>query len=408
MITTPSKISGTVSAPPSKSYAIRYLFASFLSGEKTLIKNVGSADDVNSAVSAVTALGASCSFEGEDISVAPAPLSQNTADCGESATVYRFLLAIAAAKGINCNFTLAQSLQKRANNEYIALLKAHGAAISATYISGKLKSGRYIVSGEVSTQYLSALILALPLVAGDSEIIADKPLCDSPYVKMTLKVVQDFGVIVRSTEYGFYINGGQKYISPKEITVEGDYSGAANLLVLGALSGEVTVTSLLPESLQPDKKIIDILRDFGAQVTCAEDAVTVKKSRYNPVIADFSQNPDLVPAVSALCAKASGESILKCVSRLKYKETDRIASIISSLSAVGVSASFDGQDLHVFGGDPRGAVFPATDDHRTLMLQTLLASSAQGDSKILNATCVNKSYPDFFADYKTLGGLTDE
>ncbi len=399
----PQKLNGTLTAPPSKSYAIRAVLAAVLGGRKTVVKNVGSSYDVVCAVDCAKALGAKAVCDGKDFVMTDKINSGEAAlDCGESATLYRLLLPIAAALGIKAKFLLRGSLLHRESDALIKCIKGHGAITDGKILSGKLKSGVYEIDVGRTSQYLSGLMFALPLIDGDNKIVAAGEAVSSGYIDITRDVLENFGIKTKKTGDRYFAEG--KYRAPEEYIVEGDWSAAANMLALGAVAGSVTVKGLESGSKQGDKEIVKILRSFGADVTERAGGITAQKGALTGIEIDCRDIPDLVTAIAGVAANASGTTVLKNVARLKNKESFRTERIMRSLASAGIRCSFDGNNISITGGKIKAANFEAVNDHRIIMLNTILSAGADGRSAVRGAECVKKSYPKFFDDYRALGG----
>ena len=401
---TPFSAAGETVAPPSKSYAHRYIIAAFLSGKKCVIKNAGFSDDVNATVAAVKSLGADIERSGGDVVVLGAKrVNGVTVDCGESGSTMRFLLPVAAALGVNAEFTGGGRLLSRPVGDIADAVCGHGARISGHGVSGKLKSGVYYLNAGVSSQFVSGLLLALSATDGESEIILRGEKVSAGYIDITVSVLREFGVKVDVTDRGYKVVGG--YNPPDEVTTEGDWSGAAFLFAIGALTGKVTVKNLKYPTLQSDGAIVEILKKFGAEVTARNGAVTVKKAALNGIDEIDCENfPDIAQVICSVAAFAKGVTRLTGVERLKIKESDRIAAIISTLKTCGIKAEYDGKNLTVYGGQPVGGNFDGGKDHRTVMSAAVIAAAAKGGSVIDGAEYCAKSYPDFFEDIKRIKG----
>ncbi len=389
----PSSLRGEITVPPSKSAAHRALICSFLSGGG-IINGIISSEDMKATRNAVSALRN----------------GYGTIDCIESGSTLRFILPIAAALGRSVTFTGSGKLPERPIGEYIRLFSQHGVKCDGERlplkISGKLTSGKYETAGDISSQYITGFLLALPLLDGDSEIILTSPLQSKPYVDMTLKVMRDFGVEAKETENGYFIKGNQVY-KKCDYTVEGDWSQAAFFLVGGAISGEVTVSGLDPDSAQGDKRICALLKEFGADIRINKNGVMVKKSALKGIEADISDIPDTAPALAVLASYASGTTVIKGAERLRLKESDRIKSIVENLNKTGIKAEETNDGMIIKGGAPRGAVLDGFNDHRIVMAFSVSALCADGETVISDALSINKSYPSFFEDYGLLGGVAD-
>lgn len=438
----PSKINGEITAPPSKSFAQRLMICAFLSGGG-VVKNVGFSDDVICIANALKMLGADCEITNNNFVVKNGittnctknPVVNNTVttrgvdvmddvtttggvvtsaitirkvkvNCGDSGATLRFLLPIVAALGIDTQFTGSDRLLSRPHSMLIDTLILHGVTVENYHITGNLKGGTFVIDGSVSSQYITGLLFALPLLNKDSEIVIKGEIVSKPYIDMTLSVLKMFGIEVVKTENGFFVPCRQRYITSKNLVVEGDWSGAAVMLSIGALCGEVAVKGLNNNSYQGDKKIVDILKQFGAEVLIDKDKITAKKTKCKLVAKaiDCKDIIDLAQIIAVLAACASGKSIIKNIGNLKYKESDRGTSIIKMLSLVGISAIMCGNDIKIIGGDIMATDFDGDNDHRSVMAQTVLALASNGESVITGVECVKKSYPTFFDDIVKVGG----
>ncbi len=403
----PTKISGECFAPPSKSYAHRILVASFLSGKKVKVNSVGNSADVLATLNALKSLGAEITFVDNAVIVERKKISGKVqVYCRESGSTLRFLLPVVAGLGINGEFTGEKRLMERPLGELVDTLNSKGANIKDRTVCGKLESGRYTISANVSSQYVTGLLFALPILDGDSEVVLNGEIVSKGYIDITLDVLKRFGIEITPIEYGFFVKGNQVYTPPKEdLVVEGDYSGSAFTLCLGALSERgVTVKGLNPGSKQGDREILSVLKKFGAKVEIAENKVTVKKGELNAVDIDCENIPDLVQVVSAVASFAKGKSALRNISRLKLKESDRVQAVLDMLFVAGIEAKSDEKNIFIEGGVPRGGNFDGGCDHRTVMSTAVLATNAKGNSVIVGAEAIDKSYPEFFEDLVKLGG----
>ena len=403
---TPHPLSGTVSAPPSKSYAHRYLIAAFLAGKRCEVKHVGASRDVQATLDVLASLGLRYRLRGEDVVIEGVSRpSEATAYCHESGSTLRFILPIAAALGVRTSFTMAEGLASRPIEGLVDCLNAHGADIVDRRVCGRLTAGDYLVDGTVSSQYITGLLFALPLLDGDSRIVVEGELVSRAYVDMTLQVLAGAGVFVRETRAGFEVQGRQTYRLPRTVTVEGDWSSAAFMLAAGALGTPVTVTHLNRRSMQADKTVFPLLAQFGADIRIQNDALTVRRQALRGTVMDAAKTPDLAQIFAVVAAYASGESVIRNVDRLRLKETDRLAAVMDMLTLAHVSCTLSGNDLHITGGTPSGAQFEGYNDHRAVMSACVLAAYARGESGVTTAEAVAKSYPDFFRDFIALGGL---
>ena len=386
-----SIIDGTVLLPPSKSAAHRALICSFLAGGGEVSPLIES-KDMLATVSAIRAL----------------ENGENTINCIESGSTLRFMIPIAAALGRAVTFVGEGKLPERPIGEYLRLLPEHNVECRTDgglplSIEGQLVGGRFEIAGDISSQYITGLLLALPLLDDDSEIVLTTELESKPYVNMTIKVMADYGVEVAQTENGYFIKGRQKYIS-RDYSVEGDWSQAAFYAVAGALFGRVEMTGVDFNSTQGDKQIADIIERFGARVERGENSLTVYKSNLKGIEIDAADIPDMVPALAVLGAYADGTTVIKGAQRLRLKESDRIESVTYNLKKSGADITPTPDGMIIKHSTLKGADLKGFNDHRIVMAMTVAATGAQGESIIDDAQSINKSYPAFFDDYNKLGG----
>ncbi|MBQ3492865.1 MAG: 3-phosphoshikimate 1-carboxyvinyltransferase [Clostridia bacterium] len=383
-------LSGVINAIPSKSYAHRIAICNFFAGNNP---------------------DACCGgFTSNDITITENCLrgllkKVNVIDCGESGSTLRFMLPLCAVLGGEYTFIGHGKLMQRPNAELFAVMREHGVEIKqddCIKLKGKLTSGIYRIRGDISSQYVSGLLMALPTLDGDSEIVLTTPLVSAPYVEITLEVLDKFDIEIIKQENGFKIKGNQVYKGNG--SPEGDWSNSAFFLCAGAINGNITVKGLNLSSKQGDKQIIDVLKLAGANVEISDCGITVKKSKLKAFTYDAEDCPDLVPITAVLGAYADGVSVIKNVSRLKIKESDRIESTLAMLKSFGIKGDCDGENFTVYGGKPICGCADTFNDHRLAMSSAILALGAQGVSEIIDAQSANKSYPTFFEDYNSLGG----
>lgn len=406
----PHNLSGTVNAIGSKSFAHRALISAALFGStRVTVRGITPSEDVSATARCLNAIGAKVELCGDGATVCPIGEipAEATLDCGESGSTLRFMMPIAAALGIKTEFVGSGRLLDRPNDELIKTLASGGVTVeNKRFLSGKLKGGDYEISASVSSQYVTGMLFALVLAGGGTLKLNGK-IVSREYLKITESVLEDFGQTVTFSD-GTYTAAAKKPTAVTDYKVEGDWSNAAFFLVAGALSSRgVTVDGLNPDSVQGDKKIIDVIAAAGAEVTVSGNAVTVRKSNLNGFTADATDIPDAVPAISVLAAYCAGETAISGVERLKIKESDRLGEVIKMLGAAGIKA-YGGDELRIEGGVPHGGAFDSANDHRMAMSEAILAAFADGDSTIDGESAVKKSYPDFYKDYKKIGGVTYE
>lgn len=407
----PKKLCGAADAISSKSAAHRALIAAALSGEKTeILLNVFS-QDIEATAGCIAALGADVDRRENGFLVSPPAGFGGSAvlDCRESGSTARFLLPVAGVLGVRAFLRGSGRLPLRPFSPVVAAMRAHGCEISSDRLPietrGRLKAGRYEIAGDVSSQYITGLLLALPLLGGDSEIVLTSPLQSAGYVGVTLEVMGEFGVSAERTQSGFYVAGGQRYRSRGVFAVEGDWSNGAVLLCAGALGGKVTVRGLRRRSPQGDRAIADVLSRMGAEVAQSDDSVSVSGNGLVGADVDARDIPDLVPAIAAVAATAKGVSRIRGAQRLRLKESDRLKTVSEELNRLGARVRETEDGLVIEGvGSLRGGRMSGRGDHRIVMMGALAACRCEGEVEIDGCESVSKSYPSFFEDYNSLGG----
>lgn len=411
----PSTLSGTIRAISSKSDVHRLLMAAALSKGKTKISFTTLSEDIAATVGVLRTMGANIEIAGSDgdytatvcgITALPRGV---TLDAGECGTTARLILPIAAALCDAFTLTGKNGLLKRPFADLCACMAENGTVCSDTLLpitaSGKLQSGVYRIRGDVSSQYISGLLFALPLLEGDSEILLTSPLVSAGYVDMTLGTLARFGIAVEKRESGFFICGGQTYLSVEHAVAEGDWSNATFWLCAGAIGGEIHVTGLEAESLQRDRNVWRALKRIGAEVLQEADVFTVRAATLSGIDLYGQDIPDALPAMATVLTLAAGDSRITGGARLRIKESDRIATTVAMLRALGadITGTDDGFVIHGVESFSGGAV-DAANDHRIAMCAAIAAQRATAPVRICGAECVNKSYPTFFADFEKLGG----
>ena len=417
---TPVKLCGSIPAISSKSDAHRLLIAAALSDRETEILCNVLSEDIRATARCLAALGAKVAFSENRMRVHPIPRTENaegapvTLDCGESGSTLRFLLPVVSALGKNGVFTGGGRLPQRPITELREAMEAHGVHFSEKgafpiHTSGALKAGEYTLRGDVSSQYVTGLLFALPLLPDDSTLRLLPPVESKPYIEMTMATLRRFRIRIFFTGEEFWIPGGQTYKSPGTVSVEGDWSNAAFFLTAGALGAPVTVTGLNPDSPQGDKAILEILRRMGAAVETAGESATVSPGALHGIAQDMADIPDLAPIFSVAAAAArTGETAIQNAARLRLKESDRLAAIHRMLGSLGVSCTETADGLLIPGGQSiSGGETSGFGDHRMVMAAAIASILAETPVTIDGAEAVEKSYPHFFEDFKHLGGMVD-
>ena len=414
---------GSVEIPPSKSAAHRQVICAALSRGECGLSPVDMSEDIKATVAAVTALGAKAEYDDRTafLTLDASGLGCRNAviDCGESGSTLRFLIPIAAALGASTRFLGRGRLPQRPLGIYGELLPTHGVEFRTQgglplEISGRLKSGVYRLPGDVSSQFVTGLLFALPLLQGDSEIILTSPLESRGYVELTLSVLEEFGVAVQEIPQGWHVPGGQIY-RPHDCHVEGDWSQAAFFLCMAALSptgAPVEIHGLRDKSLQGDKSCVEWFRRFGLEISWRGDVLSACNPRAGQpygglrgLTIDASQIPDMVPALAVCAAFSQGETRIVNAQRLRLKESDRLAAMAEAISGLGGRAEATADGL-VIQGAPwlQGGTVQGKNDHRVVMALAAAALRCKSPVGVTDAQSIRKSYPGFFRDFTKLGG----
>ncbi|MBR1824013.1 MAG: 3-phosphoshikimate 1-carboxyvinyltransferase [Ruminococcus sp.] len=402
----PSVLKGTVDIPSSKSCAHRAIICAALSSdsEPSVLSGISFSKDIEATLGAMEAFGAKWELTDKESGTVTVygigsqrVSGKRTVDCNESGSTLRFVIPIAAALGYDTEFLGRGRLPQRPIDIYTRELGKNGITFNYNNtmpfdITGQLRSGTYEIEGNVSSQFITGLLFALPMLEGDSVIKLTSHLESRPYVDITIDTMKRFGISVEENEDSYTVRGGQKYRSHSE-RVEGDYSQAAFFCVANAVNSQVELKNLLPESVQGDRRITDIVSE-----TCSGGKIGSFR-------ADCSDIPDLVPILSVLAAYGSGESVIYNAQRLRIKESDRLETTAAMLNALGgdVSVTDDGLIIRPTNTLSGGTV-DGCGDHRIVMAASIAALGCTGDVVITGAEAVEKSYPDFFKDYTKLGG----
>lgn len=408
----PDPLHGSIAAIASKSAAHRLLICAALSDAPCTVFCNTTSSDIEATADCLRALGACIEYRNGAFAVTPLTRSvQALLPCRESGSTLRFLLPVTAALGADARFCMQGRLPSRPLSPLREEIERHGChfgeiADGILPLTGRITSGEYTIDASVSSQFVSGLLFALPLLSGESRIHLTGRIESKPYITMTLDALKRFAIVIEETDDGYRIPGGQTYHAEGEIRAEGDWSNAAFPLCAAAISGgTVTVTGLDPLSLQGDRAVTDLLQRFGAHVECSSDAVTVRGGRLHGIEINAADIPDLVPVLAAVAASADGVTHITSAGRLRLKESDRLQSVTAALRALGAEIAEHPDGLTVC-GKPKlaGGTCDAANDHRIAMMAAVAAQCCAGSVTILGAEAVRKSYPGFFDDYRALGG----
>ena len=390
----PSKTSGEVSAPPSKSFAHRYLIGSVLSRGKCVIKNIADSDDISATLSCIEQLGGSVTKDGNIVTVIPTnekQIENAVFDCKESGSTLRFFIPVVLATGAkNCTFLGSERLLARGIKEYEKLFENSDVTIKSDEksieVNGTLSAGNYEISGEVSSQYTTGMLFALSRLSGKSTLKITGNAESRAYVDMTIKVLKDFGADIAEPEQNFFEINGKGRLSPGEFTVEGDWSNAAFLIALSRLVGTISVSGLNENSVQGDRFL-----------SVAFDALDGENAEI-----DLKDCPDLAPILFSYAAYKNGGRFTN-TRRLRVKESDRANVMAEELKKFGANVKVYENSVEIEKTQLKPPIVPLCghNDHRIVMALSVLA--VVFGAEIDGAEAVNKSYPDFFRVIKKAG-----
>jgi 3-phosphoshikimate 1-carboxyvinyltransferase len=411
-----SPVSGAIRASPSKSYTHRAMVLAALSGGPCRIARPLRAEDTDATIDGLRSFGAEVGSQGDDMDVHASSLKSpgEAIDAKNSGTTLRLLTGVAALLDGVTTLTGDASLQRRPMDPLIQALNGLGAQVRSlgtkgrppVEVRGVLRGGLASLPGEVSSQFLSTLLIACPLARGDSTIRVLPPRRSEPYLEMTRHMIRSFHGEVEGDPDGFRIRGGQSY-RPADFEVPGDFSSAAFPLAAAAMTGgDVTVSGLDFEMPQGDSRIVEHLRSFGAEVQVSGDRVRVQGGPLVGQTIDVGDTPDLFPVLAVLATQAEGQTRFVNGTHLRFKESDRIESIVSVLTALGAHAKATA-DGCVVSGPSRliGRPIDSRGDHRILMAAAVAGLVAHGFVDISDPWCFRVSYPSFLEDMCSLGAL---
>lgn len=412
----PTSYHGSVTVPPSKSAAHRAILAAAMAHGRSVITNVDLSSDILATVGACRSLG--CGIEVSQSEhyhtlTVDGGLSLHddaVIDCAESGSTLRFFIPVACTLSGTKTFTGHGRLPYRPVDAYLQIFDDQHIGYShpsdknlPLTVSGLLHGGTYGIDGRVSSQYVTGLLYALPVLDTDSTVKVMGGFESRGYVDLTVDMLRRFGIDIGVSGDDFAIKGSQRY-APQDLTVEGDYSQAAFFIVAGAIAGDVRIEGLDAHSLQPDSAIISIMRRMGADLTVEDDVLIVKQSDLRGTVIDVSQCPDLVPPLAIAAAFAQGSTRIMGAARLRIKECDRLHALAVNLNTLGIKAEETDDELIIEGGVITGGIVDTFGDHRIAMAFAVAAARASGSIHIPGAQCIDKSYPNFYDDLKALGG----
>ena len=413
----PGSRCGEVNIPSSKSLGHRTLICSALGDREVGIRFHGLSKDIHATADCLSALGAEIRMSDGEFRVKPIDRTRRSKKSvllptGESGSTLRFLLPVVGALGVRGCFVMEGRLSERPLSPFDRVLSEHGMTVrregELLYCEGQLQPGCFLLPGNVSSQFFSGLLLALPLLSAESYLNSDGTLESADYIRLTEETLKTSGI--RFERNGlpdgihWQINGSQCPHMPAQSAVEGDWSNAAFFLCAGAISEKgIRVTGLNRKSAQGDRAVLEILREFGAEVEAEEQSVTVKRGNPAPLSIEASAIPDLVPVLAVLCCAAEGKSMITAAARLRLKESDRLSTTSALIRSLGGEAEETEDGLIIHGtGKLRGGSADAFNDHRIAMSAAVAACICKNTVSVRGAECVQKSYPNFWHDFDLL------
>jgi 3-phosphoshikimate 1-carboxyvinyltransferase len=410
-----SKVSGRAIAPSSKSYTIRGLMCAALAKGKSVLYSPLKSDDTDAAIDVLEKISVDIEQKTDLWSISGGCFCQPDSDlnCRESAATLRFMTAIASVIPGKSRITSSIFLSRRPIEPLIEALRQLGIACQyeagnnvISVKGGNVDGGSVFLPGNISSQYVSALLLVGPLFENGITINLTTPLESKPYVEMTIECLRAFGIEVdASRDFTEFTVPKQQY-RPAAYVIEGDWSSASYLLALGALTGEIAIENLNSQSLQGDKAMLDCLRKMGANITVDKNIITVRKSNLSGINVDLIDCIDLLPTIAVLAAMAEGKSELTGIVRARLKESDRVLSVKQELTKAGVTVRETTDCLTIVGTKPGGGQFDSHGDHRIAMALSLIGVMA-GNTIISGAECVSKTYPSFWQELGRLGAKVE-
>jgi len=406
-----SEVCGKAAAPSSKSYTIRGLICAALAEGKSEIIAPLASDDTTAAINVLKKVGVKIRQQKSSWKVDGGNFTAPAGDlfCGDSAATLRFMTAIGALVPSTCHLTAGPSLSRRPVKVLIDALQQLGVKCSAngdlppvTVEGGKFACGYTGLPGNISSQYVSALLHIAPFAKEGMIVKLTTPLESRPYVMMTLETMHWFGInAVFDENLDKFEISSQKY-KPTKYHVEGDWSSASYLLALGAMAGEIEVNNLDMQSLQGDRMLLQFLREMGAHTVVGRTSINIVKSNLKAIKADLTDCIDLLPTMAVLAAAAEGTSVFSGIARARIKESDRVSAVAEGLTRMGIRVEADAKRIKITGGKPKGALIDSKGDHRIAMAFSLLGTVA-GDTVVDGAECVTKTWPEYWDVLQNLG-----
>ncbi|MCU0861079.1 MAG: 3-phosphoshikimate 1-carboxyvinyltransferase [Methanomassiliicoccales archaeon] len=413
LVVNPSPASGTIAASPSKSYSHRALTFGLLADGRSQLREVLLSGDTLATLGAARLFGARAEVSGPNVTMDGGKLAcpEDVVDCENSGTTMRLMAGVASLLPCATVLTGDASIRKRPMQPLIDALRQLGVECASTrgnglaplIVKGPNKGSKCSIKGDVSSQFISSLLICSALKEVDTEVELTTPLKSRPYVEITMGMMRTFGARVEMNKRGFLVEGRQRYVA-QSYRVPGDYSSAAFPLAAGALTAGVAVTGLDPEDKQGDRRIVDIMEEMGAEVRRGQSSLRVSKGRLQGITIDLADAPDLFPIAAVLGTQAKGRTEIVNAEHVRLKESDRIKATADFLKAMGAEVR-ETRDGCVVQGPSRlhGAIVDSLGDHRILMAAAVAAMVAQGTTSITEGDCYRISYPGFVEDMSALG-----
>ena len=406
---TKNSIKRDINIPPSKSVYHRALICAALSGDTVNITPCCESDDILATVNCLRSIGVNIKQTDDGYIVSKGTIKRNaTLDCCECGSTLRFMLPLCAALGINAHFIGKEGLSKRPISPLDKILKENGVCITQTNpslslpvnISGKLNGSNYEVPGNISSQYITGMLFAMSVIEKDSILSITEEIQSAPYIDITVKMLNEFGFQIDKLSDREYHISGKKASAPSIYNVEGDFSNGAFWLCAGAIAEKGRALKCKGfdfTSSQGDKKIVEILSDFGADIIIGDNNTTVISNKLSALEIDVSHIPDLVPVLAVVASVATGRTVFKNIERLRIKESDRVQSTVTMINSLGGNARADEHNIYINGVDKlTGGIVNSYNDHRIAMSAAIASTVCDGYVIIKEAQAVKKSYPDFF------------
>lgn len=420
----PGALTGMVNVPSSKSMGHREIICAALAKGISIIDNISMSDDIKATLRCLNALGVKTEltagkFKGRSAvkiyGTGTVSTCGEVCDCGESGSTLRFLLPLGALCGAPVTFSGAGRLGERPLKPYWEIFDGQGIKYSPEQglpltVEGRLHSGKFMLPGNISSQFVSGLLFALPLLDGDSEIIITTPLESQSYVDLTLAALSKYGIKVQNNGYkNFVVPGGQHYRSG-QADVEGDWSQAAFWLVAGCLNGNIVCGGADVNSLQGDRVVKDVLSAMGGSIKPVDGGLLASKSRLKAAVIDAADCPDIIPVLTVAAAVAEGTTKIINAGRLRIKECDRLHAIAAELNKLGADVEEQETSLVVKGRPQglRGGRVSAWNDHRIAMSMAVASLVCREPVLVEGCESVKKSYPSFWQDFALLGGRYEQ